>query len=49
MFIPMMRVEKVILDESAAGLKSLSEQFHERVGSSVLDFVDIPDDDEFEF
>lgn len=48
MFIPMMRVEKVILDETVGQYKSLSDQFYDRVGHDVLDFLGIPDglDDE---
>jgi len=45
MFIPMMRVEKVTLDESVGPFKSFSEQFHDRVGRSVLEVLEISDDD----
>lgn len=43
MFVPMMRVEKVVLDETSGAYKSLSEQFKERVGHDVIDFMDLPD------
>jgi hypothetical protein len=43
-FIPMLRVEKIVLDETSGGYKSLSEQFKERVGHDVLEFMDLPDD-----
>jgi hypothetical protein len=49
MFIPMMRVEKVILDETVGNCKSFSDQFSERVGRNVLEFVDLPEEEEFRF
>jgi len=45
MFIPMMRVEKVTLDESVGPFKSFGEQFQDRVGRSVLEALDVPEDD----
>ena len=45
MFIPMIRVEKVTLDESVGPFKSFSEQFQDRVGRSVLEVLEVPDDD----
>src|SRR5262245_12164669 len=42
-FVPMMRIEKVVLDETSGAYKSLSEQFKERVGHDVLDFMDLPE------
>jgi hypothetical protein len=45
MFFPMIRVEKVTLDESVGPFKSFSEQFYDRVGKQVLEVLDIPDDD----
>ena len=42
-FVPMMRVEKVVLDENTGEFKSLSSQFKERVGHDVLEFMDLPE------
>ena len=47
LFVPMMRVEKAILDETGGMVKSLSDQFLERVGQSVLDHMNLPDEDDF--
>ncbi len=49
MFLPMMRVEKVTLDENFGMYKSFSEQFQERVGHSVLEFMDLPDEEDVHF
>jgi hypothetical protein len=49
MFVPMMRIEKVTLDEAFGEYKSFSEQFHERVGRSVLEVMDIPEEDDIHF
>ncbi len=49
MFVPMMRVEKVTLDEAFGEYKSFSEQFQERVGRSVADFMELPDEDDINF
>jgi hypothetical protein len=49
MFVPMMRVEKVTLDETSGMYKSFSEQFQERVGRSVLEVMDLPDEDDIHF
>ena len=49
MFVPMMRVEKATLDENFGMYKSFSEQFQERVGRSVLDFMDLPDEEDIHF
>jgi hypothetical protein len=46
MFIPMMRVEKATIDETAGICKSFSEQFYERVGQSVLEYLDLPEDED---
>jgi hypothetical protein len=46
MFLPMMRVEKIVLDETYGGYKSFSEQFHDRVGHDVREFLGIPQEDE---
>jgi hypothetical protein len=43
MFVPMIRVEKVVLDENNGAFKSFSEQFKERVGHDVLEFLNIPE------
>ena len=42
MFVPMMRVEKIVLDESYGGYKSFSEQFRDRVGHDVREYLGIP-------
>lgn len=49
MFVPMMRVEKATLDENFGMYKSFSEQFYERVGRSVLEFMDLPDEEDVQF
>lgn len=49
MFVPMIRVEKATLDEAFGMYKSFSEQFYERTGQSVLDFMDLPDDEDTHF
>ena len=49
MFVPMMRVEKVILDESIGSCKSLGDQFYDRVGRNVLEFLDLPEEDNLRF
>ncbi|HET6267836.1 MAG TPA: hypothetical protein VFG11_08965 [Acidobacteriota bacterium] len=45
MFIPMIRVEKVILDETVGGYKSLSEQFTDRIGRDVQEFFEVSEED----
>lgn len=47
MFFPMIRIEKVTLDESLGHFKSFSDQFYDRVGKQVLDVVDIPAEDDY--
>jgi hypothetical protein len=49
MFVPMMRVEKATLDEAFGMYKSFSEQFYERVGRSVLEVMDLPDEEDIHF
>jgi len=49
MFVPMMRVEKATLDEAFGVYKSFSEQFFERVGRSVIEVMDLPDEEDFHF
>jgi hypothetical protein len=49
MFVPMMRVEKATLDENFGMYKSFSEQFFERVGRSVLEVMDLPDEEDIHF
>ena len=49
MFLPMMRVEKATLDENFGMYKSFSEQFFERVGRSVLEVMDLPDEEDVQF
>lgn len=45
MFIPMMRVEKIMLDETVGGYKSFSEQFFDRLGRDVKEFFDLSEDE----
>jgi hypothetical protein len=47
MFVPMLRVEKVILDETVGQIKSFSDQFQERVGRDVVEFMDLPEEDDY--
>ncbi len=49
MFIPMMRLEKVIADETTGSLKSFSEKFLDRVGREVIEFANLPDDEDSRF
>jgi len=39
LFLPMWRIDKVLLDESIDDLRSLADQFKERVGVSVGQFL----------
>ena len=39
LFFPMWRVERVLRDESAGGVSSLAEQFEQRTGRSVQEFL----------
>jgi len=45
MFFPMIRIEKITLDESVGAFKSFSDQFYDRVGRQVLEVLDIPEED----
>lgn len=45
MFIPMIRVEKIILDETVGGYKSFSDQFFDRIGRDVKEFFDLSEDE----
>ena len=45
-FVPMIRVEKIVLDETCGGYKAFSEQFRDRVGSDVREFLGIPPEEE---
>jgi len=42
-FVPMMRVEKLVLDETSGSYKSFSDQFKERIGHDVLEFMNLPE------
>src|SRR5262245_48072977 len=42
-FVPSLPVEKLVLDETSGSYKSLSDQFKERVGHDVLEFLDLPE------
>ena len=39
-FFPLLRVEKVLLDQSGAGIPSLAERFERRAGRSIVDYFD---------
>ncbi len=41
MFIPMARIEKLILDESTGSAMSFSDQFLARVGRSVKEYLEL--------
>ncbi len=45
-FVPTLRVEKLVLDETSGSYKSLSDQFKERVGHDVSEFMDLPENSE---
>jgi hypothetical protein len=47
MFVPMIRVEKVILDETIGPIKSFSDQFYERVGRTALEVMDLPEEEDY--
>jgi len=49
MFIPMMRLEKVIADETTGALKSFSDKFLDRVGRDVLEFANLPEEEDARF
>lgn len=38
-FFPMWRVERLVRDEAAGGVPSLAEQFEQRTGCSVYEFL----------
>lgn len=39
LFFPMMRVERIALDESRGSVPSLAETFERKVGRSLLDYI----------
>lgn len=39
-FLPMWRVERVVLDESVDDISSLADQFYTRVGLTVSEYLD---------
>jgi len=43
MFFPMIRLEKIIVDENVGSVKSFSTQFFERVGKDVMEMINIQD------
>jgi hypothetical protein len=49
MFIPMMRLEKVIADETTGTLKSFSEKFFDRTGREVVEYANLPEDEDGRF
>lgn len=42
MFVPMLRVERIFLDEQVGVVESYNQRFHARVGLSVEAFLDLP-------
>lgn len=40
MFFPMHRIERIIIDEPAGSVASLAEQFRNRVGREIFDWID---------
>jgi hypothetical protein len=39
MFFPLLRLEKILLDETVGGVPSLAERFQQRIGISVTEFL----------
>jgi hypothetical protein len=39
-FYPMCRIERVALDEAVGEIPSLAERFHQKVGRTVLEFLE---------
>lgn len=44
MFVPLFRVERIFLDETAGAIKSFSERFESVVGQSIGDYLSLPAD-----
>lgn len=42
MFVPLFRVERIFLDEPAGAVKSYSQRFEEVVGTSVGEYLALP-------
>ncbi len=40
-FVPMQRVERIIVDEPAGSIPSLAERFHAKVGMTIQEFLGI--------
>lgn len=38
-FYPMHRIERLARDEASAGIPSLSDRFHEQVGTSIQEYM----------
>jgi hypothetical protein len=39
MFFPLLRLEKILLDETVGGVPSLEARFQQRIGMSVMEFL----------
>jgi hypothetical protein len=48
-FFPLLRVERLLLDESAGQMQSLAERFEERTGMRLADFLGVAREDEHPF
>lgn len=46
MFVPLLRVERVYLDEQVGEVGSYAQRFEERVGASVESYLGLDDSDE---
>src|SRR5688572_16865827 len=44
MFAPLFRVERIFLDEPAGAVQSYSQCFHQVVGRTVREYLDLPPD-----
>ena len=46
MFVPMLRVERIFLDEQVGEVESYCQRFERRVGMSVAGYLGLGDDDQ---
>jgi hypothetical protein len=44
-FYPMHRVERIAQDEPSGELPSIAQQFHRRIGLTLLDYLALPDNE----
>ena len=42
MFVPLFRVERIFLDESAGMVQSYSQRFAQVVGQNVAEYLELP-------